>query len=124
MQLLYVTAIFYLVSKLKLKYFQIELFHVIDTIPLDLGMHDSSTILLQLPHPQAIYCILLSIKSKYGTVTILTLLYMKLSNSNKLQSIITYLHLLHANQNRLNNLTRIRLTLRKSTNQNIKTYTL
>jgi hypothetical protein len=84
----------------------------------------SSTILLQLPHSQAIYCILLSIISKYGTVTILTLLYMKLSNSNKLRSIITYLHLLHANQNRLNNPTRIRLTLRKSTNQNIKTYTL
>jgi hypothetical protein len=122
MQLLYVTAIFYLVSKLKLKYFQIELFHVIDTVLLVLEMHDSSTILLlQLPHPQTIYCILLSIKSKYG---ILTLLYMKLSNSNKLRSIITYLHLLHANQNRLNNLTRIRLTLRKSTNQNTKTYTL
>jgi hypothetical protein len=83
----------------------------------------SSTILLQLPHCQAIYCMLLSIKSKYGTVTILTLLYMKLSNSNKLRSIITYLHLLHANQTRLNNLIRIRLTLRKATNQNIKTYT-
>ena len=89
-----------------------------------LAIVSSTILLLQLPHPRAIYCIPLSIISKYGTVTILTLLYMKLSNSNKLRSIITYLHLLHANQNRLNNLIRIRLTLRKSTNLNIKTYTL